>query len=39
MKLPSGGKLKKFIAEPFDVRTATHVIDGNTVVLVYVAPM
>jgi hypothetical protein len=31
-------KLKKFIAEPFDVRTATHVIDGNTVVLVYVAP-
>jgi hypothetical protein len=32
------GKLKRYIAEPFDVRTAQHDVKGSTVVLLYVAP-
>src|SRR5690348_15679102 len=30
------GKLQRYIAEPFDVRSALHQIDGQNVVLVYV---
>lgn len=29
-------KLKKYLAEPFEVRTAEHAVNGNTVVLIYV---
>jgi hypothetical protein len=29
-------KLKKYLAEPFEVRAAIHSIDGNNVVLIYV---
>lgn len=31
-------KLKRYLAEPFEVRTAVHAIDQATVVLVYVGP-
>jgi hypothetical protein len=31
-------KIKKYISEPFDVRSATHSIDGKTVVLIYIGP-
>lgn len=31
-------KLKKFIAEPFDIQCATYVIDEKNVAIVYIAP-
>jgi hypothetical protein len=31
-------KLKRYLAEPFEVRTAEHVIDGDNAVLIYVGP-
>ena len=31
-------KLKRYIAEPFDVRSSVHQVDGKNVALVYVAP-
>ncbi|MDQ7903072.1 ATP-binding protein [Phytohabitans sp. ZYX-F-186] len=31
-------KLKKYVAEPFDVRAATHDIGGQMVVLLYIGP-
>jgi hypothetical protein len=31
-------KLKRYLAEPFDIRTAIHTIDQATVVLLYIAP-
>lgn len=32
------GKLRQYIDEPFDIRTAVHTIDGHRVGLLYVAP-
>jgi hypothetical protein len=31
-------KMKNYLPEPFDLRTATHVVNGNSIVLIYIGP-